>query len=349
MQNSPLPNTLSNKRESILTLIVLFITLLAGLFYYFIRFFEPVHPYPPYTREVLIERGSSTSRIASLLEEEGLIHSALFFKLLVRMTGQEPNLQAGIYRLQSDMPLFEIVRRITRGLVVTESITIPEGFTIKEIGDLFQVRMDSTKEEFYQSLDRVVARYPSISKEYTGLPHHHELEGYLFPDTYQYSHGKSLEDLISLMVERFYRMVNQYSMEEMARELGLSLHQLVTMASIIEKEAQREDERALIAGVIYNRLRIGMPLQVDATVLYVLPERKEVVLYRDLEVESPYNTYSINGLPPGPISNPGLPSLLAALYPASTDYYYYVARRDGSHIFSKTYQQHLQAIREAAD
>lgn len=341
------PRALSSKRDVFLTLFILFLTLLGGLFFYFLRFLEPVNPHAPYSREIRIERGASTSHIASLLEREDLIHSALVFTLIVRLTGQAPNLQAGVYRLQSDMPLVEILKALLRGIVMTDTITIPEGFTVKEIGHLFQERLLSKEREFYQALDRALSERPTISEKYTMKPHLHYLEGYLFPDTYQFSHESPLESLLSTMVRNFYNKVEQYTIEERAEELGLSLHQVVTIASLIEKEAKKEEERPLISGVIHNRLRIGMPLQVDATVLYVLPERKEVVLYRDLEVDSPYNTYQVGSLPPGPIGNPGLSSLLAAIYPQSTDYLYYVARRDGSHIFSRTYQEHLQAIQRA--
>lgn len=348
MKRSSIPPVKSSsRRDVLLTLLILLLTLMAGLFFYLLRFLEPVHPYPPYSREIQIDRGASTAHIASLLEREGLIHSALLFMSIVRLTGQDPNLQAGLYRLQSDMSLVEIMRTLTRGMVMTDRITIPEGFTVEDIELLFQKRFNHRREEFYMALDRVLGEYPSIGEMYRVSPHFHELEGYLFPDTYQFNHDKPVASLLSSMVRNFYHKVEEYMIEERAQELGLTLHQVVTIASLIEREAKIEEEGPLISGVIYNRLGMGMPLQVDATVLYVLPERKDIVLYRDLEVDSLYNTYRVQALPPGPISNPGLSSLLAAIYPQSTEYLYYVARKDGSHIFSRTYQEHLQAIQRA--
>lgn len=341
------PGFSDTSRDLFLTFIVLFLTLLAGTIFYCLRFIESVHPYPPYSKEIIVERGSSTSQIGTLLQEEGLIHHALFFNVLVRITGQDPYLQAGSYRFYSDMSLFEIIRSLTKGMVITDTITIPEGFTIKELGLLLQEKLGITHDDFYGALDSVLAMYPTIGEEYRLKPHHHQLEGYLFPDTYFFPRDMDPKVLLNTMVERFFSQVGRYTMEESALALGLSLHQLVTIASLIEKEAKKPNERPLISGVIHNRLRLNMLLQIDATVLYILPERKSVVLYRDLEEDSSYNTYLYKGLPPGPIANPGLSSLQAALYPQTTEYLYYVAKRDGTHIFSRTYQQHQQAIRDA--
>lgn len=335
-----------SRREALLTLLILFLTILSGSAFYVLRFLEPVHPYPPFSKELVIERGVSTAQIASLLEEERIIHSALFFNLFVRLTGEDPYLQAGTYHFRSDMPLVEIVQVLSTGRVITDVITVPEGFTLQEVGLLLKEELGLCLEEYPSILDEVLEKYPTISNAYRVTPHFHPLEGYLFPDTYTYGRGLSPRTLITTMVERFFFKVNRYTMADRAEELGFTLHEIVTIASMIEKEARWEEERYLISGVIHNRLQRNMLLQVDATILYVLPERKEVVLYRDLEVVSAYNSYQYQGLPPGPISSPGLSSLQAALYPQSSDYYYYVARRDGYHIFSRTYQEHLQAIRE---
>lgn len=337
---------LSNRRDSLLTIIILFLTFLSGTVFYILRFLEPVHPYPPYSRELIIEQGVTTSQIAFLLEEEHIIHSAFFFNLVVRLTGQDPHLQAGTYLLGSDMPLMEIIQVLSTGKVVTDTITIPEGYTLSEMGLLLEERLQLNAQDYKGVLDEILASYPEIKEQYQSPPHFHYLEGYLFPDTYNFGRGLSPQSLISSMVDRFFSQAHRYTMEKRAEELGFTLHEIVTIASMIEKEARWEEERPLISGVIHNRLQKDMPLQVDATILYVLPEWKDVVLYRDLEVVSQYNSYRVKGLPPGPISNPGLPSLQAALYPRSTDYYFYVARRDGRHIFSRTYQEHLQAIRE---
>ncbi|MDD4239695.1 MAG: endolytic transglycosylase MltG, partial [Desulfotomaculaceae bacterium] len=166
------------------------------------------------------------------------------------------------------------------------------------------------------------------------------LEGYLFPDTYSFNIGESESIIVETMLKRFDREMAELGFEALAEENGISLHQAVTIASLVEREAKADEERPLIAGVIYNRLNISMPLQIDATIQYALGENKPEIYYKDLEVDSPYNTYRNYGLPPGPIAMPGRASLLAAVNPADTDYLYYVAKPDGSHAFATTLAQH---------
>jgi UPF0755 protein len=168
------------------------------------------------------------------------------------------------------------------------------------------------------------------------------LEGYLFPETYFIDEKTTCEDMAKRMVEQFEEIFSE-AYEHRAREAGLTPEKAVVMASLVEKEAKKDSERAIISGVLHNRLRTGMMLQCDATIQYVLPDRRKRLLYKDLEVESPYNTYKYHGLPPGPICNPGEPSIRAALWPRESEYYYYVARSDGSHVFSRTDMEHVRA------
>lgn len=168
------------------------------------------------------------------------------------------------------------------------------------------------------------------------------LEGYLFPDTYYFTYGQSEEEIIRQMVSRFVDVVYP-AVEGKIGRWGLGLHEIVTLASIVEREVMADSERPLVASVYLNRLKINMPLQADPTVRYVMTEDRSRVLYRDLEIDSPYNTYRNNGLPPGPIASPGLASIMAVLEPAETDYLFFVAKGDGTHQFSRTFSEHVRA------
>ncbi len=332
-----------SKQELIITLLLLLITTGSGLVFYFFRFLEPVAPYQVFSREVHIEKGYSSRQIAEKLEEKELIRSSLFFQLVIRLTGRAPYLQAGSYHFSSSQSLWEIVEDLVKGRVVTRGITIPEGYTVLQIANLLEKEIDISSASF---LEAVNSRdlYSFLEGVYSVEPYYY-LEGYLFPDTYHLSSETSPEEIVQLMLNRLWDYVEDYTVRQRARQLDLNLHQVLTIASMIEDEARYEEERALISGVIHNRLKKGMPLQIDATIQYLLPERKVRILYQDLRLDSPYNLYLYDGLPPGPISNPGISSILAALYPVRTDYLYYVARDDGTHIFSHTYQEHLEAQR----
>ncbi|MDR7433817.1 MAG: endolytic transglycosylase MltG [Armatimonadota bacterium] len=289
-------------------------------------------------KSIVIPRNASTSQIGELLEREKLIRHRLFFTAAVGIMNRSGDLKAGEYRLSPAMSLWEIVARLVKGEALLHSVTIPEGFTASQIAALLEERGLAKRERFL-ALVFEPSRFP-----FSFLAGARSLEGYLFPDTYLLPRGVREEAIIQRMLQRFDEVVSQ-EMRERAKALGLSLHQIVTIASMIEREAKRPEERPLIAQVIYNRLKRGMRLEIDATVLYALGHHKERLDLRDLDVESPYNTYRHPGLPPGPIANPGLDSIRAALYPANADYLYYVAKPDGSHVFSRTYQEHLEAQR----
>ncbi|MGQ9557714.1 MAG: endolytic transglycosylase MltG [Desulfurispora sp.] len=286
---------------------------------------------------VRVPEHSTGRQVAVLLREAGLIRSVDAFVLYARVYNLEQRLQAGYYVLSTGQSLPEIAGQLVRGSNTQVAITIPEGYTLAQIAALLQRQLGVAPAAFWQQVSRGEVSRPYLRDLPAGM---RRLEGYLFPDTYLFSADMPPREMIAAMLQRFDQVNRELGLEQKAARRGLTLHQLVTVASLVEKEARLDSERPLIAGVIYNRLHRGMPLQVDATVLYALGRHKEKVYYKDLQVDSPYNTYRYKGLPPGPIAMPGRASLLAAAQPASTNYLYYVARPDGSHAFAADLATH---------
>lgn len=292
---------------------------------------------------VKVEAGWGASRVATELAGKGLIRSSEAFVLAALVTRKASRLQHGEYVLSGEMTPLRMLEAISRGQVESRWVTIPEGYRVEQVAEALQQQGLVEAKEFLALAKQRGARFE------TGFPPPgRSLEGYLFPDTYRIAVTATPEAIIEQMLSRF---------EEVAwRELcggkppadGRSLRQVVALASLVEAEAKRPQERALIAGVLMNRLRQGRRLECDATVQYALGAgRKSRLLYADLNVPSPYNTYLHAGLPPGPINSPGQASLQAALRPAGSPYLYYVARADGSHIFSRTLGEHADASRRA--
>lgn len=286
-----------------------------------------------------VKPGTPVAEIAAGLADAGVIDNPRLFRLLARIRGSDRKLKAGRYQFTKNQSEALTLAMLVEGGVTGERVTIPEGLTVKQTASLFWRDASIDSSEFL-SLATNSAFIESLGIRAKTL------EGYLFPDTYDIPWGMEPSQVIRMMVTRLLEVLD----EEHKRHLNRSeytMHEVLTMASMVEREAKVPEERPLIAGVLYNRLRRGMLLQCDATVQYSLPDYKEQLTYADLEVKSPYNTYLHYGLPPGPIGNPGEASIMAALYPAEVDYFYYVARGDGSHIFSKTQQEHTRAKVEA--
>lgn len=284
-----------------------------------------------------VPRGATTGWVAEKLYQAGIIRSPLTFCLHARMHNLDKRIVHGTFRFTSDLSVPEVLKFLTGSGRVVKRFTIPEGLTLREVASRLEEQGIVGREEFLQ--EAATGRFDyAFLKEV--LPGPNRLEGYLFPDTYHVFAGVSARAVIELMLRRFGEVAEEINLTDKAAEQGLTVHEAVTLASLIEREAKREEERALIAGVLLNRLRCGMLLQVDATVQYALGEHRERLLYRDLEVDSPYNTYRVSGLPPGPIAAPGRASLLAVLHPRETDYLYYVAKPDGSHAFARTLEEH---------
>lgn len=289
---------------------------------------------------VTIVHGARTGDVALALQHAGVIRNATAFALYAYATGDAHHFRAGTYRISPSQSPAEIIEILKRGIQEPEGIvvTIPEGYTVRQIAAVLQqrgviVRSTDFEELAHKPEARVVTPFPLPSSG---------LEGYLWPDTYRFMPNTAPERVAQAMVDVFARRFSAPYAEEMRRD-RYSLHRVVTIASLIEREARVDGDRARISGVIENRLRRGMRLQIDATVLYAMGYHKSRVLFRDLKTSSPYNTYMHKGLPPGPIASPGLPSLLAALRPERNDYLYYVAAPDGSHVFTRTPTEHAHA------
>jgi UPF0755 protein len=289
---------------------------------------------------VRLKQPMDADALAQRLHQRKLIRNPRLLAWLLRWRGK-PTVAAGDYEFSPNQSLLEIADILVHERFTRNWVTIPEGWTLARIAERLHERGIADKDEFL-ALCRQPQRFKDIDMP---LPDSLHLEGYLFPSTYRLPPGTGAERAIRAMLEATRRYVYLPYKEAMEKR-GLSLHELLTIASMIEKEVLHDDERPRVASVIYNRLRINMPLQIDATVLYGMGLWKERVLYKDLRHESPYNTYLRRGLPPGPIASPGLASIRAALEPEQTEYLFYVAQANGYHRFSRTYAEHLQAIRE---
>lgn len=293
---------------------------------------------------VQIPEGASSREISQLLVDHGIIRSDWLFELLSRVEGIDDSLKAGYYLLDPAQPLPAVLDQLAAGRVATRRAFIPEGFNLREIGARLEVEGIGDAQRFVElaSDERLVYGAHSPLAELVGSRPIPSLEGYLFPDTYQLAVGD--EGLaVRTMVDRFLQVAAEMQLAERAQAMGMTVHQVVTLASIVEKEAVRDEERPLIAAVFLNRLARNMPLQADPTVKYVMERPRARLYYVDLQIDSPYNTYKYRGLPPGPIASPGRASLEAVLQPATVDYLYFVADGKGGHVFSRTFNQHVRA------
>ena len=289
-----------------------------------------------------IVEGASLSEVAKRLHRQKLIKSDWAFVWMGRLSGSDRKIIPGEYELHGGMEPSIILEKIIKGEVIQYTVTIPEGFSVRQIADLLHGQRLTDREEFLQyTRDPAFIQALLLSVD----DRVENLEGYLFPDTYQFARHVAPDRLIATMVSRFKQTMTEKGRRR-AAELGLSMHEVVTLASVIEKETARPDERTLISGVFHNRLEKKIPLQSDPTVIYALNEFDGNLRKKDLSIESPYNTYKVIGLPPGPIANPGSAAIHAALYPEPTEYLYFVSRNDGSHEFSTTLADHNQAVRK---
>ncbi len=288
---------------------------------------------------VAIQAGTNFHEIAKLLEENGIIRDRMSFYLLARIQKAIPKVKAGEYEVDTGMRPQEVLTKMVHGDVVKYPVTIPEGFNIFDIGEALERSGICLKDNFLKK----AKEYPFIVS--LGLDVEN-LEGYLFPDTYNFPKMFGEENVIRQMVARFKGVYNP--LQKRAEELGLSRHEVVILASMIEKEAMDDQERRLISAVFHNRLHRGMALQSDPTAVYGVKtskaDRKEKITRDDLLTKTPYNTYHFSGLPKGPIANPGLKSLQAVLYPADVNYIYFVSKNDRTHYFSRTLEEHNRAV-----
>lgn len=297
----------------------------------------------------IVQPGETASDIALRLKRLGLITDAELFRLLARYRKADSKLEAGRYELCANMTMEEIIEALQHGRLEEVVVTIPEGWRAEQIAEMLAEEVGLDKEEFL-ALVRSETYEPGLEYDFLqDRPPGAGLEGYLFPDTYYLPAHPSALDIVERMLANFDRRFTP-EMRQMAAERGMTIYEVVTLASIVEREAVVAEERSLIAGVFLNRLAKGMPLDACPTVQYALGYQEEAgqwwktpLTLEELEqVNSPYNTYLHPGLPPGPICNPGLASILAVLQPAETDYLYFLAKGDGSHAFAETFEEHLQ-------
>ena len=287
------------------------------------------------TVSISIPSGSSTAQIGQMLEEKGVIASADKFRLWSRIKGYDSMYKAGTYNFSPSMNLQEIADIIVGGKVSTVSFTIPEGYTVYQTARAISDKGLGDYDTFVSLIEAADFDYDFLKG---AQDNKNKLEGYLFPNTYTIDEGMDEKQIIEVMLDQFEK--DPYSAYKKSGS-SYSLNEIITVASIIERECKVDEERPLVASVIYNRLEKGMPLQMCSTVQYVLGKQKEVLTYADTKIESPYNTYFNPGLPPGPICSPGLAAVEAALNPADTDYLYFVLseKLDGTSNFSSDYTQ----------
>lgn len=292
-------------------------------------------------KQIVIPKGSSVRTVSKILEEEKIIKDSFVFELYCKLSKNADSLKAGRYSISSSMDIPEIVEVMVSGkaLIDTAKFTIPEGYNQEQIVEKLDSLGVVSKESIESALKAELYQYEFLGQ----IPERENmLEGYLFPDTYEIYRDTTAEAIIDKLLQRFDSVFTE-EYRNRAKELNMTIDQVITLASIIEREARLDSERKTISAVFHNRLKKNMMLQSCATIQYLLKEQKEVLTYKDLEIESPYNTYKYAGLPPGPIASPGLKSIEAALYPEDTEFLYFVAREDGSHVFTKTYSEHIDA------
>jgi UPF0755 protein len=310
-------------------------------FVYWFLFSPPSGPLM--TKSIMIKKGSSLKKVSVMLKQEGIIRDSNLFIRMATLLGKKKEIKAGEYEFHTRMHPWEVLNTLAKGQVKPRLVTIVEGSTLSQIAQLLD---DSEIVEKKAFLEKTSSPAFIIS---LGLPYSAtsnpapSLEGYLFPNTYHFLREMNSEEIIQMMVQQFKKVFN-HDWIRRASQLGLSLREVVTLASIIEKEASQPEEKPFISAVFHNRLRKKIPLQSDPTVIYGIKNFNGNLTRADLQRPSPYNTYVNNGLPPTPICNPGKDSLLAALHPAPVSYLYFVSKNDGSHYFSSTMEEHNQAV-----
>ena len=281
--------------------------------------------------------GMTLKRVSQELSRQNLIRSASAFQAIALIQDKQKLIMVGEYNVSPSMLPADILKRITSGKTVLHPVTIPEGYRITEIADLLAKQNLADKENFLQQTKNM--------KLVTGVSAD-SLEGYLFPETYHFGKFTAEATIVKKMVETFKERALKQEFLKRAGEMGFSYHEIITLASLIEKETGKDSERKQISSVFHNRLKKNMRLQTDPTVIYAIENFDGNIRKRDLKIDSPYNTYRYKGLPPGPIASPGLKSIVAALYPTKSSNLYFVSRQDGSHQFSATLNEHNRAVQK---
>ncbi len=295
---------------------------------------------------VLIEvkNGEGFYDVLNRLDSEGMLYNKLLVKVKLSIDKPYVVLKEGTYEIKSDVTLDELINGLQddSNNIKFVKVTIPEGYSIEEIAELMDEKELCSKDEFIKSVkDYKLPDFIEVNEK-----RRYNLEGFLYPDTYMIEKGISADDIIEKMLKRFEEVINEIEKENNISLDDKEIYKIVTIASMIEKEAKVDSDRSLISSVIYNRLEKSMKLQLDATVLYALGEHLDVVLNKHLETDSPYNTYKYSGLPVGPIASPGIECIKAAIFPDNTDYIYYILQKDGTHYFTNSYDDFLAKKKE---
>ena len=284
-----------------------------------------------------VKKGDTFFNIAQTLKENSIIKSKSLFILLVKLTGQSRNLKTGFYQFNKARNMYSIIKALTRGSIASRAITIPEGYNIFQIAGILDKKKIVKSNNFLRaSGDRKILNKFNIKGN--------TAEGFLYPDTYYIPYNTPAEKIIEIKINNFFNHINSPYLEKMKNKYS-SIEKAVILASLVEWEARTDFERPIIAGVFLNRIKKNMNLQSDATVCYAISKHNRRLFFKDYKTISPYNTYIHKGLPPTPICNPSEKSILAVIYPAKTDFLYFVSMRNKMHYFSSTYNQHLKAYR----
>lgn len=287
-------------------------------------------------KDLIIPRGATLAHVSEILNENEVIESPKLFKVLLRFTRGNTKVRAGEFRFKTHMSALNALSVLYNDEQIVHPVTVPEGWTVRQIAEAVETAQLGKKDKFTEiALSRAAAAKFGLKTP--------SLEGFLYPDTYAFSRIDGEDKIVERMVQQFFAHYNK-ELKADTEAQGFTVEKLVTLASVIEKETGSPGERELVASVFHNRIKKGMRLQSDPTTIYGIPNFNGNLTKADLQRYSPYNTYVINGLPPGPIANPGLASLKATLHPAKTEYLFFVANNQGSHIFSKTYAEHARYV-----
>lgn len=314
---------------------------MTGIVFIFLMYTYGNTPTGPSRAEQVVEipPGMTLRQVSHSLAEKKLLNEPSTFILYTYLQGKQNQIQAGEYLFSPSMPPWKILNALTQGGSVLYTVTIPEGYRITEIAELLESKGLVDKAKFIEETrnQELLASFQIPSGS---------LEGYLFPETYKFSKKAGAKQIVKTLLDTFRERVHQSGREQQAQEMNFTFHEIVTLASLIEKETGLGKERELISSVFHNRLVKKMRLQTDPTVIYAMVNFDGNIRKKDLSIDSPYNTYKHFGLPPGPIASPGLESIRAALAPADTEFLFFVSRKDGSHQFSTNYKDHTQAVQK---
>jgi len=336
-------------------IVLIFVTVVSlAFFFVFHGIYSPKEPGSDKTVSFLVKQGEGTGEISINLKEQGIIKNSYLFRVYALILGQAEKLQAGEYELSPGMNVPEIVDKLASGEAVKKTIIIIEGWNLRDIGWYFENKGMFVAEELFELVGFPLIDYSEaidmpepkdFSEEFDFLgdkPKNISLEGYLFPDTYEIFPEEGIEEIVIRMLANFDKKLNSELREEIISQ-GKSIFEIVTMASLIEKEVRTFEDKKIVSGILWKRLESKMPLQVDATISYITGRKTTKITKEELKIDSLYNTYKYKGLPLGPISNPGIESIIAAVYPEKSEFWFYLSTPKGETIFSQTLKEHSEA------